>query len=266
METSRRPFLPAIASLMLLHIPLILGGCNPPSQDVAEDTPALGSSPTTVVAEPGNDQVGTREVFFDFDHISNGLSMDSGGDVDTEVVTVGDAQEQAFRTGNGRVLPSQDGNTEQDWYMQFRVDDGFLYAGSPTSQVRIEIEYLDEGTDEFSIQYDAVSGGPSGDGRFKDSDVVAKTDTGEFKVAVFALSDAYFANRNNGADFRITRSRGQLIENSWAALLMATYHPSAILRAPDEEDRARMHKEFVEDLQRAVQALSTEPRARRTVS
>jgi hypothetical protein len=69
--------------------------------------------------------------------------------------------------------------------------------------VRIEIEYLDEGTDKFNIQYDAVSGGISGDGQFKESDVVTKTSTGEFKTAIFTLSDAYFANRDNGADFRI---------------------------------------------------------------
>jgi uracil-DNA glycosylase len=33
---------------------------------------------------------------------------------------------------------------------------------------------------------------------------------------------------------------------------MATYHPSAILRAPDKEDRDRMRDEFVEDLREAV--------------
>lgn len=215
MEASKRIFLPAIAPLMLLFAPLILGGCNPLSQDLIEVNssgqdlieaiPTLDGSPTIVSTESGIDQPGIlEEVFFDFDHTSNGLSMCSGGDVDTEVVNVGDAQEQAWRTGNGRVLPSPDGNTEQDWYMQFQVDDDFIYEGSPTSQVRIEIEYLDEGTDKFNIQYDAVSGGPSGDGQFKESDDVTKTGTGEFKTAVFTLSDAYFANRDNDADFRIS--------------------------------------------------------------
>lgn len=143
-------------------------------------------------------------VLYDQNHTSNGLYLDAGGDVDTEIVTFGSSQEHAFRTGNGQVLPSSDGNMVQDWYMQFQVEDDFIYQGTPTSHVQIEIEYLDEGTDNFNIQYDALSGGESGDGRFKESEVITKTGSGEFKTAIFTLSDAYFANRDNGADFRIS--------------------------------------------------------------
>jgi predicted amidohydrolase YtcJ len=146
------------------------------------------------------------QVVYDHDHTKNGLLLDTGGDVDTEVVSVGSPPEQALRTGNGEVLSSTDGNRVEDYYMQFRIDDKFIFRGLPTSRVQIEIEYLDEGTDTFSIQYDAISGGPEGDGRFKDTGVVVKTDSGEFKTAVFSLCDAYFANRTNGGDFRIADS------------------------------------------------------------
>jgi hypothetical protein len=65
------------------------------------------------------------------------------------------------------------------------------------------VEYLDEGTDTFSIQYDGHAGGPFGNGRFKDGGGVTKTDTGEWRTHTFVLDDVCFANRDNEADFRI---------------------------------------------------------------
>jgi hypothetical protein len=143
---------------------------------------------------------------YDHEHTASGLELDTGGDADTEIVSVSSPPEQALRTGNGEVLSSADGNRVEDYYMQFRVDDGFIFRGSPTSRVHIAIEYLDEGYDTFTIQYDATSGGPEGDGRFKDTGVVVKTNSGGFRTAVFALCDAYFGNRSGGADFRIADS------------------------------------------------------------
>jgi hypothetical protein len=134
----------------------------------------------------------------------SGLEMDTTGDVDTEAVVVGSTNEEARRTGNGQALPSDDGNDIGDHYLQFRVDDAFLFEGSPTSHVRIEVEYYDSGTDQFSLQYDAFTDGPFGDGRFKDADSFQKAGSGEFRTAVFDLRDAYFANRDNGGDFRIS--------------------------------------------------------------
>jgi len=174
-------------------------GCGPSPEEISNQTAVVWTSTTNVTPTP--EEV---RVLYDHDHTSNGLSLDSGGDVDTEVVTVGEAQEQAWRSGNGQVLPSPDGNTVEDYYMQFQVDDDFIFSGVPTSAVRIEIEYLDVGTDMFNIQYDGINGGPEGDGRFKSTGVVVKTNSGEFKTAVFTLSDAYFANRDHGADFRIS--------------------------------------------------------------
>lgn len=51
-----------------------------------------------------------------------------------------------------------------------------------------------------------------------------------------------------GRDFRITQSRGEFVDSPWAPWVLATYHPSAILRVPDKEQRDRMRAQFVDDL------------------
>ena len=51
-----------------------------------------------------------------------------------------------------------------------------------------------------------------------------------------------------GRTFRITKERGKLLKTDWAPWTMATYHPSALLRAPDEESRHQMYDELVHDL------------------
>jgi uracil-DNA glycosylase len=55
-----------------------------------------------------------------------------------------------------------------------------------------------------------------------------------------------------GSAFRITKVRGEILTCDWAPHFMATYHPSAILRAPEKEDRDRMRDEFFEDVVRAA--------------
>jgi DNA polymerase len=51
-----------------------------------------------------------------------------------------------------------------------------------------------------------------------------------------------------GPNFRVTKSRGQLLPSSVAPLVLATIHPSSLLRAPDETARRIGMKQFVEDL------------------
>lgn len=58
-----------------------------------------------------------------------------------------------------------------------------------------------------------------------------------------------------GRDFRVTQQRGQFIERPGLPLLMATVHPSSILRAPDEESRELEMQAFVADLRRLAQRL-----------
>jgi uracil-DNA glycosylase family protein len=58
-----------------------------------------------------------------------------------------------------------------------------------------------------------------------------------------------------GPAFRLTRERGKVIEHEGGKFL-ATYHPSALLRAPDEAARASMQKDFVDDLKTAARYLA----------
>jgi DNA polymerase len=52
-----------------------------------------------------------------------------------------------------------------------------------------------------------------------------------------------------GAGFRVTKQRGEMISDTkWAPFVAATYHPSAILRQPDEASRKRVIGEFRDDL------------------
>lgn len=51
-----------------------------------------------------------------------------------------------------------------------------------------------------------------------------------------------------GKDFRVTKMRGQWLETKLAGRVMATLHPSAILRAPDPDIRERQYREFVGDM------------------
>ena len=138
------------------------------------------------------------------DSIEEGLYLDEGEDVDTEVLQIGSSfYLEARGTGNGQALPSSDGNLIPDNYMQFDVDDSVVFASPPGTQLVIEVEYLDVGSDSFSIQYDAHSGGPFGDGRFRNTSDVIKSNSGEIRRAIFLIDDVYFGNRDNGADFRI---------------------------------------------------------------
>jgi DNA polymerase len=60
-----------------------------------------------------------------------------------------------------------------------------------------------------------------------------------------------------GRSFRITKQRGEFLESEDAVWLMATYHPSAILRAPEKADRDQMRGEFVDDLRRAAERMAS---------
>ena len=58
-----------------------------------------------------------------------------------------------------------------------------------------------------------------------------------------------------GRTFRVTRDRGRFVDSPLATMVMATVHPSSILRAADDESREVEMKRFVEDLRVAADAL-----------
>jgi DNA polymerase len=57
-----------------------------------------------------------------------------------------------------------------------------------------------------------------------------------------------------GRDFRITRQRGEWVQTEFCDHTLATWHPSAILRAPDRDRADEMRKELVKDLRKAAKA------------
>jgi uracil-DNA glycosylase family protein len=59
-----------------------------------------------------------------------------------------------------------------------------------------------------------------------------------------------------GPKFRVTKQRGQFFESTFASYVMATVHPSSILRAPDDETRRLEYKLFVADLKKLARVLN----------
>jgi uracil-DNA glycosylase len=59
-----------------------------------------------------------------------------------------------------------------------------------------------------------------------------------------------------GPSFRVTRERGKVLSSRSAPRVLATVHPSSLLRQPDEESRQREYKRFVSDLRAALKAAS----------
>ncbi|HKR59428.1 MAG TPA: UdgX family uracil-DNA binding protein [Pyrinomonadaceae bacterium] len=58
-----------------------------------------------------------------------------------------------------------------------------------------------------------------------------------------------------GPKFRVTQQRGEFIESTLAPYVMATVHPSSILRAPDDETRRLEYRYFVDDLKKLARIL-----------
>jgi DNA polymerase len=58
-----------------------------------------------------------------------------------------------------------------------------------------------------------------------------------------------------GAKFRVTKQRGEFLESTLAPYVMATVHPSSILRAPDDESRRLEYRRFVNDLKKLAQII-----------
>lgn len=59
-----------------------------------------------------------------------------------------------------------------------------------------------------------------------------------------------------GPSFRVTRDRGKISKSELATRVLATVHPSSLLRQPDEESRQREYAQFVADLRVARKAAS----------
>ena len=59
-----------------------------------------------------------------------------------------------------------------------------------------------------------------------------------------------------GPKFKVTAHRGEFIPSSLAPVVVATVHPSSLLRAPDDETRRRETARFIDELRTVARALN----------
>ncbi len=69
-----------------------------------------------------------------------------------------------------------------------------------------------------------------------------------------------------GPSFRVTRQRGVMLESEFAPQVVATVHPSSLLRQPDEASREREYALFVADLVVAAKAAGAKLKGARGVA
>ena len=72
---------------------------------------------------------------------------------------------------------------------------------------------------------------------------------------VIVLLGATAAQGLLGRNFLVTRNRGRWVQSQMPADVMATVHPSSILRAPDDDARHAAMSEFVADLKKVAQRI-----------
>ncbi len=60
-----------------------------------------------------------------------------------------------------------------------------------------------------------------------------------------------------GRSFRVTTQRGRRVESQWAPYVVATVHPSSILRIPDRERRQQALELFIADLRYSASLLES---------
>ncbi|MFV1949251.1 MAG: protein kinase [Anaerolineales bacterium] len=181
----------------------------------------------------------TIEVYIEVDQTDQGITLINDDlDGDYKIVDVG--RDQTFSTGNGMSFTAEDGNIVSDYYIYFDVQDTQIYGLAEESEITIIVTYLDQGRDGFYLDYDAHSGGDSGDGRFKMAGTIHKMDTKEFKTAQFTVFDAFFTNRNHGSDFRIG-DRGDGAE--FIRSVKVIYRPSDRIEHSTADDTADISSE-----------------------
>ncbi len=76
------------------------------------------------------------------------------------------------------------------------------------------------------------------------------------KPKVIVALGATAAQALLGPQFRVTKQRGEFIESTLAPYMMATVHPSSILRAPDDETRRLEYRRFVDDLKKLARVIN----------
>jgi DNA polymerase len=58
-----------------------------------------------------------------------------------------------------------------------------------------------------------------------------------------------------GKSFKVTKERGRAVKALFGGTVVATVHPSSVLRAPDPEARARAEREFLADMKKVKKTM-----------
>jgi DNA polymerase len=82
-----------------------------------------------------------------------------------------------------------------------------------------------------------------------------ETEIALIKPDVIVALGATAAQSLLGPQFRVTKQRGEFIPSTLAPYVMATVHPSSILRAPDDETRQLELRRFVDDLKKLAKVI-----------
>lgn len=75
------------------------------------------------------------------------------------------------------------------------------------------------------------------------------------KPKVLVCLGATAAQALLGRSFSVSRQRGELVKSPLAPYVLATVHPSSLLRMPEEKDRQAEMKRFVEDLRKVARLI-----------
>ena len=81
------------------------------------------------------------------------------------------------------------------------------------------------------------------------------------KPRIIVLLGATAAQGMLGSKFRVTQHRGEWLTSAIAPNVMATVHPSSILRAPDEDARHEEMLKFIADLKKVAAMLERQKAA-----
>ena len=88
-------------------------------------------------------------------------------------------------------------------YLYFEVDDSFAFDLDGAA-MEIVVTYADGGCTSFEVEYDNVDPAVGMiDGAFRHGGAVTLGGTGAWKEATISVAQCRFANRCNGADFRL---------------------------------------------------------------
>jgi DNA polymerase len=79
------------------------------------------------------------------------------------------------------------------------------------------------------------------------------------KPRVIVCLGATAAQALLGSDFRVSRQRGEPVPSNLAPNVLATVHPSSLLRIEDEDERKRETERFINDLRKVARLLKGEP-------